>query len=203
MRRRSVITALCLSLLVLAVGALLARPVGRALGRQLVRDDPLLPDRLPADALVVLGGDVHKRAPYAATLYTRGVAPRVVAVGGTAEQGSLSEARKTTRVLLAHDVPEDAIIALGIDEPSTAEEARAVAELVRLRGWHHLVIVTSPYHTFRAGRVFDRAMPDDVEVSMKPSPLDPFDPEGWWRDPRSRRLVRNEYGKLVLWWIER
>ena len=34
---------------------------------------------------------------------------------------------------------------------------------------------------------------------MVPSPLDPFDPEAWWRTERERRLVRNEYGKYLLW----
>jgi len=202
-RRRPIIAVLLLLLLVPVIGVPLAPAVGRALGHRLVRDDVLDADALPADALVVLGGDVYKRAPYAATLFAQGVAPRIVAVGGTADQGELSEARKTTKVLLAHDVPQDAIVALGIDEPSTSDEARAVAELVRLRQWHHLVVVTSPYHTWRAGKIFRRALPDDVELSVKPSPLDPFDPDAWWQDARSRRLLRNEYGKLVLWWVER
>lgn len=191
-RLRPALVALAALLLLVA---LTARPALRAVGRHLVRDDA----PTAADALVVLGGDVHKRAPHAAALHAAGLAPFIVAVGGTADQAELSEARKTTRVLLAEGVPPAAIVALGVDEPSTDDEARATAELIALRGWTRLAIVTSPYHTWRAGHVFEDALPDTVTVSMVPSPLDPYDPDGWWRDARQRRLVRNEYGKYLLW----
>lgn len=193
MKRSHFLFAALLGLLVLVL--VLARPAARAVGRHLVRQDaPGQPD-----AIVVLGGDVYKRAPHAAVLYAQGLAPVVVAVGGTADQGELSEARKTTRVLLDHAVPESAIVALGVDEPSTTDEARATAELVALRGWTRLAIVTSPYHTWRSGEIFEHALPDTVTVAMIASPLDAFDPDAWWTDERQRRLVRNEYGKFVLW----
>ncbi len=196
MKRR--ILAAITALLIISVMSLL-RPAGRMLGHALVRQDD--PSAQPVDAIVVLGGDVYKRAPYAADLYHQGVGPLVVAVGGTADQGELAEARKTTKVLLDADVPEGAIVALGVDEPSTVDEADATAQLAAVRGWHHLVIVTSPYHTQRAGRMFEDALHDDVTVSMLPSPLDPFDPDAWWQDERQRRQLRNEYGKLIVWWL--
>jgi len=173
----------------------LGRVVGTAIGRHLVRDD----HPTHADAIVVLGGDVHKRAPHAVRLYQQGVAPVVLAVGGTADQGSLAEARKTARVLHAGGVPDQAVIIVGRDEPNTVAEAAAVARVATEHGWDTLVVVTSPYHTWRAGQIVEAAVPGDIRVLLSPSPEDPFDPSGWWRDQRQRRLVRNEYGKFLLW----
>jgi len=172
-----------------------ARPLARGLGRHLVRDDQ--PSQ--ADAIVVLGGDVHKRAPHAAALYRAGLAPVVVAVGGTVDQGSLAEARKTARVLDEQGVPATAVLVVSADAPSTRDEARAAVSVAIDHGWHHLAVVTSPYHTWRAGQIFDELAPADLQVAMVPSPLDPYDPAAWWQDARQRRLVRNEYGKYLLW----
>ena len=175
--------------------ALLARPAARRLGSHLVRAD----DAAGADAIVVLGGDVYKRAPHAASLYHQGLAPVVLAVGGTEDQGPLAEARKTARVLLRDGVPEAAVIVVGQAEPSTVDEARAVARVASAQAWRRVAVVTSPYHTWRAGHILEAELPPEVAVAMVPSPLDPFHAETWWRDARDRRLVRNEYGKYLLW----
>lgn len=187
--------ALLLVLALLGLAALSARPAARALGHHLVRDD----DPTGADAIVVLGGDVRRRAPHAAALYQRGIAPWVLAVGGTEDQGRHAEARKTARVLVDAGLPAAAILVEGHTEPSTAEEAAVVARVATEQQWTRLAVVTSPYHTWRAGCVLEEALPDGVSVAMVPSPLDPFDPDGWWKDEVQRRRVRNEYGKYLLW----
>lgn len=171
--------------------------MARGLGGHLVRDDR----PLTADAIVVLGGDVFKRAPHAVTLYEGGLAPVVLAVGGTADQGHLAEARKTAKVLTEAGVPDADIIIIGRDEPSTVDEAIAIARVAEQRRWRRIAVVTSPYHTWRAGRIVEDALSGKVEVAMVPSPLDPFEPDAWWRDQRQRRLVRNEYGKYLLWQV--
>lgn len=187
--------ALLLVIALLGAAALLARPAARALGHHLVRDD----DPAGADAIVVLGGDVRRRAPHAATLYQQGVAPLVLAVGGTEDQGRHAEARKTARVLREAGLPETAVLVEGHTEPSTVDEAAVVARVAADRSWTRLAVVTSPYHTWRAGQVLEDALPDSVTVAMVPSPLDPFDPDAWWTDPVQRRRLRNEYGKYLLW----
>lgn len=180
----------------LGLGLLLsARPAARALGQGLVRDDR--PES--ADVIVVLGGDVRRRAPHAAALWQSGLAPSLLAVGGTAEQGKLSEARKTARVLAEAGVPAEVVTVLGQDEPSTQDEAAAIAIACAERGWIEVAVVTSPYHTWRAGQILEHSLPEGTRVSMVPSPLDPFNPDGWWQDPTQRRRVRNEVGKYLLW----
>lgn len=180
----------------LGLGLLVAaRPAARALGRGLVRDD----QPVSADVIVVLGGDVRRRAPHAAALWKEGLAPTLLAVGGTEDQGSLAEARKTTKVLVEAGVPREAIVMLGENEPSTQTEAAAIAATCAERGWDEVAVVTSPYHTWRAGQILEYSLPGGVRVSMVPSPLDPFDAQAWWQDPTQRRRVRNEVGKFLLW----
>lgn len=196
MQRRTLLLGLLATLLIAGAGLFVQRePIGRALGRQLVREDALL----PGDAIVVLGGDVHKRAPHAAVLWNDQLAPVVLAVGGTAAQGPLAESQKTAKVLFEQGLPRSAVLVLGQDEPSTVDEALATAQVARERGWTRLLVVTSPYHTRRAGRIFDDAVGDDVDVVMVASPLDPYDPDAWWQDPQQRRRVRNEYGKYLIY----
>lgn len=174
----------------------LSKPVGSAMGHHLIRQDTLP----VVDAVVVLGGDAAHRAPHGAALFNAGLAPVVLAVGGIESDGTRSQAYKTARQLKKHGVPDDRILVSGQYEPSTLQEARATADYAGDRGWSRVIVVTSPYHTWRAGSLFEEVLdPLQVEVFTAPAPEDPFDPEAWWTDPRQRRQVRNEYLKFSLW----
>ena len=180
----------------LALG--LGKPAGSAMGNHLIRQDTLS----VVDAVVVLGGDAAHRAPHGASLFAAGLAPVVLAVGGIESDGTRSQAYKTARQLKKHGVPDDRILVSGQYEPSTLQEARATADYAGDRGWRRVIVVTSPYHTWRAGALFEEVLaPLQVEVLTAPAPEDPFDPEAWWTDPRQRRQVRNEYLKFTLWRI--
>jgi uncharacterized SAM-binding protein YcdF (DUF218 family) len=187
-----------LLLLTLLAGLTLAlsRPLASSIGHRLIRQDTLV----TADAVVILGGDARHRAPHGAALFADGLAPVVLAVGGTDQDGPHSQAYKTARLLQTLGVPGERILVAGQYEPSTLQEARATADYAADRGWSRVIVVTSPYHTWRAGMLFEEALSDlQVEVLTAPAPEDPFDPDGWWRDSRQRRQVRNEYLKLTLW----
>ncbi|MFT5679141.1 MAG: uncharacterized SAM-binding protein YcdF (DUF218 family) [Myxococcota bacterium] len=187
-----------LLLLMSLVGILLglSGPLASTIGHQLVRQDTLT----VADAVVILGGDAQHRAPHGAALFAEGLAPVVLAVGGIESDGTRSQAYKTARLLQTLGVPEDRILVSGQYEPSTLQEARAAADYAVDRGWGRIIVVTSPYHTWRAGVLFEEVLESlDIEVLTAPAPEDPFDPDGWWRDDRQRRQVRNEYLKLTLW----
>jgi len=187
----------CLMLLVGAAAAA-HQPVGRALGEGLIAQDALS----PADAIVVLGGDARHRAPQAAALYRQGLAPVVLAVGGTLADNHY-QAQRTRDVLSSEGVPGDAILVAGLHEASTVEEAQTAAEYAIDRGWRRVIVVTSPYHTWRAGEVFRATLaPLTVDVQLSAAGDDPFDPQRWWKDPRQRRQVRNEYLKMALWSLQ-
>ena len=78
---------------------------------------------------------------------------------------------------------------------STAQEAGAAAALVRRCGWRRVVIVTSPYHTRRAGWLFRRALGGtDVRIVSDNAP---FDSGLWWRQDLDRELVLTEWLKGI------
>ena len=59
-----------------------------------------------------------------------------------------------------------------------------------------LVVVTSPYHTRRAGWTFRRAVGDTADVRVVTF-QDDFDEQGWWRTEPERRQVLGEWAKSI------
>lgn len=139
-----------------------------------------------ADVIIALGGGLSPVAPprlmpdldeaadrlwYAAELWHAGRAPRVVLTGGNqpwlpAARSAAADARRFVERL---GVPAHAIGILG--EPrNTYEEAVAVGELSRERGWNAALLVSSALHLCRAMAVFRGqgvpviAAPTDIEV---------------------------------------
>ena len=116
------------------------------------------------DAIVVLGaplaaGDrltsvLAERVTAAHALWLAGGAPRVVATGGTTHGATRSEASALADALAARGIPgvlvEDASL-------TTADNARLTAALVAPLGIRSVWIVTQPFHTRRAVRLFRRA----------------------------------------------
>ena len=54
---------------------------------------------------------------------------------------------------------------------NTRGEARAVAQLVRERGWRSVIVVTSGYHVRRARLLFARTVPAETHFVAAPYPL--------------------------------
>lgn len=173
----------------LAAFALAASPVvSDGLRAQLERWFPPQPSHeLPeADAIIALGGGLSPQAPprllpdlgdaadrlwYAAELWHAGRAPRVVLTGGNQPwlPAARSAAADSRRFVERLGVPAAAIEVVG--EPrNTHEEAVAVAELSRQRGWTAVLLVSSALHLCRAMAVFRGqgvpvvAAPADIRV---------------------------------------
>jgi uncharacterized SAM-binding protein YcdF (DUF218 family) len=87
---------------------------------------------------------------------------------------------------------------------STGEEARAVGECLREQGWHSIVVVTSNYHSRRAGILWRRAI-KTVDPSVRlwiDAAADPtFQPRGWWRNRLYAKTWLMESTKLVWDWL--
>ncbi|HEX5481566.1 MAG TPA: YdcF family protein [Terriglobia bacterium] len=79
------------------------------------------------------------------------------------------------------------------DAESTLAEAEALSQCLGREGWRQVVVVTSNYHTRRAGRIWraagKRAHPG-FEVYMDGVFDGSYQPRGWWR--------RREYAKTWL-----
>ncbi|MHB8645676.1 MAG: YdcF family protein [Thermomicrobiales bacterium] len=118
--------------------------------------------RLPADALVVLGAQVHRngrpsaalrgRVQRAVVLYHAGLAPRLVVTGGIGEAG-IAEASVMQGLAVAGGVPEAALV-LEARATRTLESARAIGAIGRRAGWRSVIVVSDPFHLWRTMLMF-------------------------------------------------
>ena len=112
----------------------------------------------PAAAIVVLGAGVrpdgtpgdslHARVMKAVTLYRRGLAPVLVFTGGVGDYPP-AEAVAAARLARAQGVPDEAMV-LETRSTSTRENLANAALLCRAHGWQRVIVVSDPYHLWRA-----------------------------------------------------
>jgi uncharacterized SAM-binding protein YcdF (DUF218 family) len=131
-------------------------------------------ERDRADAIVVLGAAQYNGAPspvykarldHALELWRSGAAPLMVFTGGRGVPGErFSEGGAGRRWAIDHGVPADSIL---IEESSrsTYENLRGVRRLLAPRGMRRIILVSDPFHMFRA---VEQA--EDVGLAAQPSP---------------------------------
>jgi uncharacterized SAM-binding protein YcdF (DUF218 family) len=126
-----------------------------------------------SDAIVVLGASQFDGRPsqvfaarldHAIELFRRGVAPRIVTVGGNQPGDRFTEARAAQNYLVANGVDADAVLPVETGQ-DTLQSMRAVARTFDTRGWHSAVLVTDPWHCLRA-----RTMARDAGIEAETSP---------------------------------
>jgi hypothetical protein len=81
---------------------------------------------------------------------------------------------------------------------STREEAEAISSCVRDHHWKSIVIVTSNYHTRRAGMIWRKVTKNDPETRIFITGVtDPEFQEPWWHTRQSAKVWVMETTKLV------
>ncbi|HEV2419716.1 MAG TPA: YdcF family protein [Terriglobia bacterium] len=83
---------------------------------------------------------------------------------------------------------------------STIEEAYAIEECLKARGWTSVVIVTSNYHSRRAGRIWRAELAkakSSVKLHVDGVADGVFEPRGWWRKRVYAKTWLLETSKLV------
>lgn len=115
-------------------------------------------DRDHADVILVLGaaqydGDpsaiLRSRLNHAKTLYDEGVATQILTVGGRRPKDRFTEAEAGERYLAEQGVPADRIIEVNTGN-DTLTSLQAAAAVLRQHGWGSAVLVSDPWHMFRA-----------------------------------------------------
>ena len=137
-----------------------------------------------AEVIVVLGGgtrtfedprpssevnEAGDRLLYAAQLYRRGVAPRIVLSGGSARvtgEPGPTDAQDMANVLVDIGIPREALI-LEATSRNTRENALQTWSILSGQGIERIVLVTSASHMPRSVRVFRR-----VGFDVVPAPTD-------------------------------
>jgi len=152
-------------------------------------------DRLEkADVVVALAGG-SERAPYAADLYLKGLAPRVIM------SGCGSSAKQMAVAAAVRGVDPGDIIIEGKAE-STYENALYTREIIVAANFRSAIIVTSPYHTRRTKLVFDRLFRNTgIKLFYSTAPGSGFNENGLCCSPAERQVVRREYIKLIYYWF--
>jgi uncharacterized SAM-binding protein YcdF (DUF218 family) len=145
----------------------------------------------PADAIAVFGAAEYDGRPspvlrarlkHGLDLYRRGLAPLVITLGGGYEADDQhSEGGVGAAYLMAHGVPEQAIIAEteSDDTEESAERLEAIARENRLRS---IIVVSDGTHLFRI-----RAICDHDGLTVYTSPRPPGHDVPW--QTRAERLV--------------
>lgn len=127
-----------------------------------------------SDVILVLGASQYNGRPsevfaarldHARALYDKGVAPRIVTVGGSQPGDAYTEAKAGANYLAAHGVPRSALVPVeqGND---TLVSLRAAAVAMNKRDWHSAVLVTDPWHSLRS-----RQMARDLHIKAQTSPV--------------------------------
>jgi uncharacterized SAM-binding protein YcdF (DUF218 family) len=155
-----------------------------------------------ADAIIVLGDDnfAGDRAAEAAGLFHEGMAPLVVA-SGRLLRSYAGIAELIARDLETRGVPTSAIVQFPQRAANTREEALALRDLAKNRGWGRVLVVTSNYHTRRARYIFRKVFPPQVTVLVVAARDSDYDPDRWWQTRQGRKLFFLEsVGYLTAVW---
>jgi len=186
---------LLLAVLVLIAGVIHAQ-ILNALGGYLVHADA----PQPADAALVLAGDGWgHRILTAAQLVRDGYVPKVLVSGPDGSYGN-HECDLAIPFAMRHGYPESYFVHVEHNGRSTLAEAHAVLSEVRREGLKRILVVTSNYHTRRAGRIF-RSLAPDLTILVVAAPDEYFTPDGWWRNREGQKIFLTEWEKTVANWV--
>jgi uncharacterized SAM-binding protein YcdF (DUF218 family) len=153
-----------------------------------------------ADMIVVLAGDfTGNRILTAGDLVRRGFAPQALVSGPSGAYG-LYESDLAIQFAVRHGYPQSYFIALPNDARSTRDEAADVLAALAQRHVHSVDIVTSDYHTRRAGNIY-RAQARGIEIHMVAAPDVYFSPGGWWKNRDGRKTFLLEWLKTMANWF--
>lgn len=121
------------------------------------------PDRAQkAEAIVVLGASVEpdgtpseplrERIRHALNLYKKGMANRVIFTGGVGRNPP-AESEASAAFAMRQGLPKGAVLTEKASH-STRENARYAAAICRDHHWKRVIVVSDPYHLWRARRDF-------------------------------------------------
>jgi len=167
-----------------------------ALGAYLVKASP--PQK--ADAALVLAGDGWGyRVLTAAQLARDGFVPKVLVSGPDGAYGN-HECDLAIPFVVKHGYPESYFVHMEHSARSTVAEAQAVLPVIRHMGIQRLIVVTSNFHTRRAGAIFRRLAPD-ITILVVAAPDESFTADGWWLRREGQKTFLTEWEKTMANWI--
>lgn len=174
-----------------------------ALGNFLIVHD----DLKPAELIHVLGGGDVGRVDHGVALYQQGLGKKMFFTGGRVEPRGMSNLPDS---FLSGDYaelqgvsPED-ILLRGDAAANTYEEAVTLRDLLdKENAIHSVIIVSTPYHLQRARWIFNKVAGNRVHLQYAPVPFAISQyKQRWWEDKLSLAMVKNEYLKLMFYFLK-
>jgi uncharacterized SAM-binding protein YcdF (DUF218 family) len=167
-----------------------------ALGAYLEQDSP----PAKADVAFVLAGDSYgRRILKAGDLIRQGYVPQAVISGPGGDYG-FHECDLAIPFAVKAGYPASYFLAFPIEAHSTHEESEAAAAELHKLGVKRVLLITSNYHTRRAGKLFRAAAPD-IEFIVVGASDEHFRADGWWRDREAQKIFVYEWLKTVAGWF--
>lgn len=167
-----------------------------------------------SDLIVVLLGPIPDRALQAYDLYKAGYAKKILFANefqfGAEKLKPFSIELENTssilkRTLIKLGTTEDDVVILKDITASTQQEALAVSEYVQQhKEIRSILLVTSSYHSRRTFKIFTKALKRtgrEIAVISSPSVYTDFNPNRWWNDRDSAKMVFLEYLKLMNYYL--
>ncbi len=188
---------LVLSFGVLAAALWLARePILTAMGAYLVQTDK----PKAAEVAIVLGGDsAGHRADMGCELLKRGLVKRVWFSGSQMMYGHM-EADLGEEWARKRGCEAAKMAALHSPVDSTKDEAVGITARMRAEGIKEFILVTSNYHTRRAGALFRKYAPE-MQVTVVAAADHDFPVDRWWKERPTRKTFAYEWAKTITSWF--
>ena len=143
------------------------------------------------------GGGYQERVKHAVNLYRAGYAPRLIFSSGFVF--AFREAEIMRNLATDLDVPSDAVT-LEEHASSTLDNVVNVRDILRKRGLHTILLVSSPYHMRRAMLTWRKQAPD-VDVTATPVRESQYYTHDYGANFDHIRGIAWEYaGLLAYWW---
>jgi len=163
-----------------------------------------------ADVIHVLAGSRMDRQLEGALLYQEGYAPLILLTAEGTDSGESylmargvppeSGAAFARRQLLQFGIPASAFLMPPDIHDNTAQEAATLRRLAIAHEWKTVILVTSGYHTRRAGYAVERALRGTgVRLIVRPTRFDDSQPERWWASRSDVRWILSEGPKFAAY----
>lgn len=173
---------------------------------------PLMVDQPPiqADVVIVLGSGTRRHDPNnlppqaeqrvkkGTQLVQAGFASRVIMAGGKSPVTGLIEADLMSEVAKTDGLDENQIV-LERESRDTWQNAQNSLKIMKDENWQTALVVTSPYHTWRACRMFQK---QGANVRCLAAPYDLVPIQTTYDTFMDNRSVVREYGAIVYNWLK-
>jgi uncharacterized SAM-binding protein YcdF (DUF218 family) len=157
----------------------------------------------PADVIHVISGADY-RTNYGIKLYKQGYGKKIFFTGGWCNHHKVNHAQHARELAIERGVQPQDIFTDEAALDSTYAEAERLKEFIMKSPStiDSVLVVSDPHHMWRARWAYRGVLGSQISIVMAPVPfhLSPYH-RRWWIDCESRKMVREEYLKILYYLV--